>query len=194
MEQFHKGASYSALNTMRSALSLLISPEIGSDFRLRRFLRGVYRLRPSLPKYNITWDPKIVLDYLAPFFPNEEIALEALTLKLVTLLAIITAHRVQTLAAIEVENVEVSDSQITIKIPTRIKTSGPGKCQPLLLIPFFDEKPSICPARTLMTYLERTKPLRCTTKVVYFLQETLCTSLEPDSEQMNKIHIAEKWP
>lgn len=166
-DQFSKGASYSVLNTIRSALSLLISPEVGSDFRVRRFLKGVYRLRPSLPKYNTTWNPSVVLDHLAQSFPNEETTLQSLTLKLATLLALITAHRVQTLAAIEVENIEIADHEISIKIPARIKTSGPRRVQPTLLIPFFEERPSICPARTLKCYLDRTRPLRGATNKLF---------------------------
>lgn len=79
-----------------------------------------------------------------------------------TLLALISAHRVQTLHKIKINNIESLPSQINIKIPDLIKTSKAGINQPMLCIPFFSEKPEICPATTLLCYINRTAPLRKT--------------------------------
>lgn len=49
---------------MRLAVALLHGPEIGEDARLKRFFKGIFRLRPPRPKYDITWDPEIVLSHL----------------------------------------------------------------------------------------------------------------------------------
>lgn len=61
---FNKGASYGSLNSYRSAISQIATPDLASDYRLKRFFRGVYGLRPNLPKYNVTWDPSTVLAYV----------------------------------------------------------------------------------------------------------------------------------
>ena len=81
-------------------------------------------------------------------------------MKLVTLLALITAHRVQTYSLIKISNIDFSESKIQIRIPDRIKTSGVNKVQPLLNIPFYENNPALCTASALGTYLEKTKPVR----------------------------------
>lgn len=157
---FYSGCQYGTLNCYRSALSLILGPRISNDDRVTRFFKGIARLRPPLPKYSVTWNPSIVLNYLSNHYPNEGLKLEELTKKCVTLLALATAHRVQTLAKINIVNIEHFPSQLVIKIPDSIKTSRPGSKQPTLILPFFTSKPEICPSKTLIAYLDRTKHLR----------------------------------
>lgn len=160
-EHFHAGAQYSSLNTYRSALSLIISSKIGTDDRISRLFKGFYRLRPPLPKYNVTWNPTIVLNFLENWYPNNEISLEKLAKKVVTLLALVTAHRVQTLSKIKLQNIEViPNDKIIIKIPDLIKTSRARSLQPSLILPFYKEKPEICPVNALLSYKHRTENLR----------------------------------
>lgn len=159
---FNSGAQYGTLNSYRGALALLIGSHISTDDRIKRFYKGVFRLRPPTPKYDITWDTSKVLDTLGKWYPNENLSLQNLTKKCVTLLALATAHRVQTLHKANINNIESHTSQINIKIPNLIKTSKPGSNQPTLYIPFFNEKPSICPATTLLCYISKTAPLRQT--------------------------------
>lgn len=159
-KEFDEGASYGTLNSCRSALSLVLGSRVGSDDRVTRLFKGFYRLRPTLPKYDITWSPTIVLDYLSNLYPNNEIHIEHLTKKVATLLALVTAHRVQTLSLIKINNIEIYSDRLMIKIPDSIKTSRPGVSQPCLNIPFFSQRPEICPAETLKSYMNVTKKLR----------------------------------
>ncbi|KAL0820486.1 hypothetical protein ABMA28_006351 [Loxostege sticticalis] len=159
-ESYNSGSQYGTLNSYRSALALILGPYMSKDDRISRFLKGVYRLRPPRPKYNETWDTSLVLNYLHNQYPNEQLALEVLTKKCITLLALSTAHRVQTLAKIRIENIEILSSQIRIKISDLIKTSRVSAKQPLLVLPFFTDKPEICPSKTLLSYLEVTKTIR----------------------------------
>lgn len=157
---FNSGSQYGTLNTYRSALALLFGSNLLNDDRVKRFFKGVFRLKPPTPKYDVTWDTSIVLGELSKRYPNEDLSLEQLSKKCATLLALTTAHRVQTLSKICIQNLITSDSQIIIKIPDLIKTSRTGNNQPALYLPFFYQKPEICPARTLLAYLDRTKTLR----------------------------------
>ncbi|XP_037301262.1 uncharacterized protein LOC115454479 isoform X1 [Manduca sexta] len=158
--KFHEGLSYSTLNTMRSAISLILGPQLGTDERMTRFFKGIFKLRPKKPKYEVVWDPSIVLDYLSSLYPNESLGLELITKKLVTLMALVTAHRIQTLSLICIDNITINDNNVTIKITELIKTSAPGRPQPNLILPFFKENCSICPATTLLCYLNYTAKLR----------------------------------
>ncbi|XP_050512905.1 uncharacterized protein LOC126888594 [Diabrotica virgifera virgifera] len=158
-ELFNKGASYSLLNTYRSAIAQISGPELAQDFRLKRFCKGVFGLRPTRPKYEFSWDPAQVLDFVRSL-ETSSISLELLSLKCCILLALATGQRIQTLHNIEILNIQVLDKQICIKVPSRLKTSGYNKSQPFLIIPFFDNDTNICVARTLVAYLERTRELR----------------------------------
>lgn len=157
---FNSGSQYGSLNSYRSALAMLMGSNVSNDDRVTRFFKGVFRLRPPTPKYDITWDTSLVLDELAKWYPNEELSLEKLSRKCAMLLALTTAHRVQTLSKICIQNIVESDLQLTIKIPDLIKTSRVGVNQPTLHLPFFSQKPQICPAKTLLAYLDKTRGLR----------------------------------
>jgi hypothetical protein len=77
-------------------------------------MKGVYNLRPSEPKYCKTWDVSNVLGYLRKLSPIKFISLKDLTLKLVTLIAIITASRVQSLHLLTLNGLEKNCHSYTI--------------------------------------------------------------------------------
>lgn len=156
---FHKGASYGTLNSTRSAISLITDQKLGQDPGIKRFFKGIFRLRPSRPKYKTTWDPSIVLTFLRTI-DNDTCELDLLTKKTVTLLAIVTAHRVQTLTKVNIDNIKVVGENVTILIPDLIKTSGPKAYQPILQFSYYNRDPAICVARSLMAYLTSTKDIR----------------------------------
>ena len=156
-QQLNKGASYGTLNSYRSAISLIAYSDLGNDNRMKRFFRGISKMRPQKPKYKVTWDPGVVLTFLSSLHPNNDLSLEYLSIKVVTLLALITAQRVQTLSKITLSNIISLNDKIQIKIPDILKTSARNKPQPCLLIPWFKENPAICVASTLQRYMEVTK-------------------------------------
>jgi len=159
-KRFNDGASYSVLNTSRSAISLISVRDISQDRLISRFLKGVFRKRPIKPKYPSTWDTAPVLTYMENLPSMAHLKLKEATEKLTTLLALSTAHRLQTLSLINITNIEKSPTGIKIKIPELIKTSKPGSFQPELYLPFFKARPGLCVASCVLEYLEITKSLR----------------------------------
>ena len=63
---FNEGLAYSAINTARSALSSFLgvnhAEPIGSHVLVIRFMKGVARSRPALPRYRSIWDVNAVLN------------------------------------------------------------------------------------------------------------------------------------
>lgn len=151
---------YTSLNTYRSAISLITNKEVGSDKNIKRFCKGAANEKPSEPKYDYTYDPKIVISYLEKLQPNENLSLEILTKKFVTLLALITAQRVQTLSKIKMENINFSADEAKIFITEKLKTSSVNRTQPILSIPKFYENEKICVFSALKIYVERTAEIR----------------------------------
>ena len=70
-ELYHKGLSYSALNTARSALASVIvlqgNQSFGNHPLVSRFLKGTFTTRPALPKYKEVWDVNTGLEHLKTF-------------------------------------------------------------------------------------------------------------------------------
>lgn len=158
--KFHSGSSYSTLNSIKSALTLIIGPRLSEDDRVKRFLRGVFKLRPSMPKYEQIWDVSVVLNYLRSLGLNSSLSLKELSKKTATLLAIATGHRIQTFSLIKIQHIAKSSTKLEIKIPDAIKTTSPGRCQPILVLPFFRDDLVICPAKAVLDYMFRTKDYR----------------------------------
>jgi hypothetical protein len=59
-------------------------------------MKGVCENRPSLSRYSATWDIAVVLKYLGKMHPADKLSLKELTLKVVTLLALLSGQRRQT--------------------------------------------------------------------------------------------------
>lgn len=159
-ERFNCGSGYSSLNTHRSALSIILGKDVVTNDCVNRFLKGAYKIKPPNPKYNITWDPSIVLVYLANYFPYDKITLHDLAHKCITLLAIASAQRMQTLSLIKINNISIRDNILEIRVPDIIKTSRPGAFQPLIRLPFIRENEKICPALAIQCYIDKTKTVR----------------------------------
>lgn len=165
-KEYENGTSYGSLNGSRSAISLILGPEIGQNEVIKRFFKGIFKLRPPGPKYESTWDPKLVLDYFKDLL-NVDLSLKILGKKVLTLLALVSGQRIQTLSLIDIRNIVVKKDRLEIKIPDRIKTSKPGKKQPILILPPYKENLNICLADTLLYYLKKTETLRKDIKALF---------------------------
>ena len=160
---FKKGQSYSCINTARSALSTLVSfidsRCFGQEESVKRLMKGIFNRRPSLPRYTVTWDIKVVLDYLETL-STVEINLKFLTLKVTMLLALVTAQRVQTLKALVVKNLIKYDDRYVFTIDSLLKQTRPGFHVSHVTIPKFTKNLELCPCQCIDRYLVLTKDLR----------------------------------
>ena len=69
-----------------------------------KFFKDLSAKKPRKAKYSSIWDPDPVLKTLEKS-DNSVISIKKLITKLVTLLALITTHRVQTLTKIKISNI-----------------------------------------------------------------------------------------
>lgn len=164
-----KNYRYGTMNSHKSALSLILQNHIETDSRVSRFMKAISKINPSAPKYNNTWDPAQVINYFKDLGPNENLTLKQLTFKLVTLLSLVTGHRVQTISLIRISNILENSAGLQIFITDTIKTSGLNKIQPCLKIPFFPDNPVLCVASTLIIYKEKTMSYRKSDQDFLFL-------------------------
>ena len=189
---FESGEGYSAINSARSALSTMIvdknSMPVGRVPAVKRFMKGVFRLRPSLPRYSCIWDVNIVLDYLKVFYPNEELPLSHLTLKLTMLLALTTAQRTQTLHVLDIEDFQIYDNLVMIPITARLKQTNARNNKFKIELRSLEEDPSICVVECLKSYLKRTGKLRTSSKLlISYLKPYKAVSKQTISRWIKKV-------
>lgn len=149
-ERYQNGANHGTLNSARSALAIIATENIEANELIRKFLKGNSKTRPAKPRYDATWDVNPVLQQLEKLFPLESLTLKQLSHKLILLLALGTAHRLQTLTLIRIANISKSHTGLEIRIPERIKSTGSSSIRTTLKLPFFSEKPELCIASTLL--------------------------------------------
>lgn len=117
---------YSAINTARCMLSSVLSissdKTVGQWPLVKGFMKGVYNLKPSLPRYQQTWSVEIVLKYLQTLHPVRTLSLRFLSYKLVTLLLLLTGQRVQTIHCIDVDHIKIKENRIFIEIRELLKS------------------------------------------------------------------------
>lgn len=158
--RFHQGASYGILNSERAAIGLVSATDLRDNSDISRFFRGAYKMRPTKPKYNTIWSTDRLLEWAEKLEPLVSLSLKDTTFKLISLLALATAQRVQTLSLIKISNIVTTKDNVTIRITDQIKTSRVGTPQAFFIIPFFNIKKSACVARVLLHYMKITKELR----------------------------------
>ena len=74
-------------------------------------MKGIFESRPSLPRYQETWDVTVVLDYLSKLAPPEKLRLKDLTFKAVMLMALLSGQRRQTLHMLWVDFMQMSSTK-----------------------------------------------------------------------------------
>lgn len=152
---------YNSLCSARSAISSLISrdKEIGKDWHICRFLRGVFNLRPNLPR-RVIWDTGKVLKFLATWHPAKNLSLRQLSIKTVLLCLLVSGQRGQTIWAMETDNLifDKDHAKCTITVP--LKTSSPHNHISELVFKRYTPNTALCARHYLAQYSLRTKTLR----------------------------------
>ena len=162
---FHEGKyQYGSIAAARSALSAILPKQDGKTFgehpTVSKLLKGIYKLRPSLPKYTVIYDPDIVLSYIATLPKNSELLLELLTKKLVTLLCLLSGQRAQSIEALHLNYSSLSNGKYIFYIPSVLKTSKPGRHQAPLEFESFPDNENLCIVNCIQEYISRTKLIR----------------------------------
>ena len=165
LQEFKKeeGRSYSSMNTIRSAISSIARIDdvpAGAHPLVTRFMRAVFQKRPSLPRYQTTWDPDLVLNYIKSLGLNEDLSLIMLTKKLTMLMLLVSGQRSQVVHLLDVRNMVISDSRVSFQIGDPIKTSRPGSHMSQLSFAAYAPDKLLCVHTTILHYLHRTKDIR----------------------------------
>ncbi|CAH3179081.1 unnamed protein product, partial [Porites lobata] len=159
-----KGLKYSTLNTARSAISAVILPTnnhtIGTHPLVSRFMRGIYKSNPPTPRYHTTWNVQTVLTYLSSQDSVEKLDLKSLTLKLLMLIALVSAQRGQSIHMLDTACMKVTESSYEFSLPEHVKQSRPSFKTPSVILKAYPVNKALCVYSHLTEYLRRTQSLR----------------------------------
>ena len=163
-ELFEIGLSYNSLNVARSALASFViltdGNTVGMHPLIHRFLKGVYTKRPPTPRYEYIWDVRIVLNYLRKQSPASSLNLKQLTLKLVMLIALVTAQRSQSIHKLRLDEMQFKGSTAVFQITGLIKQSRPGRTGLTVRLPAYPADRRICVYTYLKHYIYKTRKYR----------------------------------
>ena len=118
-------------------------------------MKGIYKGSPPNPRYQSTWDVQPVLTYLASINPVDKLDLTMLTLKLVMLIALVSAQRGQSLHILDIGTgcmKEIPDGYEFL-LPAHIKQSRPGYKVPTVVLRAYPANSSLCVCTCLKEYL-----------------------------------------
>lgn len=156
-ERFEEGLGYSSINTARSAMVAVHHTLHGTPL-LARFMKGIFNLRPALPRYNCTWDVATVLKYLQTL-KLSCCDLKTLSQKLVMLLLLLSGQRVQTLQVLKLSNIKFLENKCIIYIDCLLKTSRPAAHTSHISFDSYSD-PDLCIISHLREYIHLTKDFR----------------------------------
>ena len=161
------GLSYSTVNTARSMLSSVRQLNIHSSLPVgqlpivKRFMKMIYELHPSLSRYTATRDlSTTVLNYFRKGASVSVLSLKELTLKLTFLLTLLSEQRCQTVKFFSIKTMELSDLKCTFAITNKVKRSLVGTHLKPVEFLAYPEDEKLCVIRHLQEYIKKTQVLR----------------------------------
>ncbi|MPC93505.1 hypothetical protein E2C01_088635 [Portunus trituberculatus] len=155
-DTFHRNARYAI-----SSLGIVVDGcRAGNHPLVIRFMKGVFNLRSPLPRYAATWDIQPVLRQLQSMHPLYMLSLKDLTLKLVMLMALTQAARVQTLHLLTIKGLCIEQDFIMVPLSGNIKQCRPQFNVCVIKFQTYPKDASLCVYGTLRQYLARTQELR----------------------------------
>ena len=119
-------------------------------FQIRRLLKGVFNLRPPVARYTSIWDVNLVLDYLCAMVTE---TLKDLSMKLATLLMILSGNRVNMLTHFNISNMYITQQECTFTFEHVLKTTRPGFNAEPMVFRAYPQCPQLCPVNTIWKYL-----------------------------------------
>ena len=163
-DMFHSGLSYSSINTARSVLSSLLyldnsSIPFGQLPIAKRFMKGIFELCPSLPKYTTTWNVNLAFEYIRKH-DLALLTLQGLSHRIAFLLCLLSRQRCHTVSKLFIDNMILEDDKVTFLITEKLKHTRIGTHQKPLEFLAFPHDKKLCIVSHLKEYLQKTGNVR----------------------------------
>lgn len=169
---FHKGLEYRTINVYRSALSAyhnqIEGTPVGQLKEVCTLMAGIDNLRPPTPKYSVIWEVDSVLKCIKNWGEEDDkLSNKDLSLKTAMLLALAKIKRCSDLQILDTRYMALGEDKVVFRLaekPKNFRTKG-------TIPPPIEYKSiggSLCPVRTIKSYVVRTTPWREKNKATRF--------------------------
>ena len=149
---FSEGLEYRIINGYRSAILAYHEKArripIGQHPKVYQILSMVFNKRSPPPKYTVIWDISRVIDHISTLGNNENLSTKIITLKLTTLLAILSSNRASELTYLDIRHIVFKENSVVFHFSKLTKTWRKGKSPPSFELKGF-EKAELCVIRRL---------------------------------------------
>ena len=158
---YESNLSYSSINTARSALSSFLQLESSIPFGqlaiVKRFMKGIYELRPCFPRHHSVWNVTTVFDYFRKQKTATELSLKELSVKVAFLLCLLSSQRCQTIVFLDIREMDLLEDRYIFHVKEKLKQSRAGyHIKPLEFMKYStDEK--LCVLTHLQEYIKKLK-------------------------------------
>ena len=147
---FDLGHSYKTITGYTTTIKKFIALDSRDQILLKRFMKGVYNLRPPKKRHMATWDITIVLNHLRNMNINTTMTISK---KLATLYMILAGTRVNSLFHLKITNMYLTDDECSFTFDQVIKHSRPGFNTQPLIFRAFPQDIQLCPVYHTKLYL-----------------------------------------
>ena len=156
---YDKGNSYSHIKATKAAIGhmILLPPysKIGDHPLIKKFMSGVFNLRPPRQKSAFVWDVKILFDHFDSLPDNTSLSDEVLSQKLVILLLILGGQRVNTIFWFRTDEMIINDISILFAPSHVLKHSRKNKKLNTFEYRSYPHNSKLCVVNCLKNYLDR---------------------------------------
>ena len=153
---------YSGIATAKAALNSFIKVDgkyLGQHELTSRFMLGIAKQLPRLPKYDNIWDPDQVVTFLKKWSPAKKLNLLQLSAKTATLILLVTGQRPQILHYLSLENMTLKNATVTFTITQNLKhTRGNAPATNITLKSYHDKR--VCVINYIKAYIAKVEKIR----------------------------------
>ena len=156
---YDKGASYSVIKSAKSALSHKYSippyTVLGEHPDMKKFMQGVFNLRPPKTKTGFIWDVKILFDHFNMLGENATLNDTDLTEKTLCLLLLLSGTRMNSVFNFNINEIKITNVGITINPSAVLKHSRQNRKMDVFYYKEFTANDKLCVVKALTEYTKR---------------------------------------
>ena len=123
--------------------------------------KGVFNIRPTLPRYAATWDATKVFTFINSKPTVTDCDLKPFSHRLAILLRLTTGQRDQTINCLKLDYIEISSDKVVLFVPKTLKTTGSVHHLPTIELNTFKDI-ELCVVTHLRQYIKMTATFRNT--------------------------------
>ena len=166
------GMQYNTIASTKSALANVITipgiPSLSEHPLLQRFLKGVHNLRPPNPRYSVTWDTTVVIEYLASL-PTDNMSTKLLSYKTVMLLTLLSGQRVSTLYNFRIDEMQLRMNEILFNVTALLKHDRVSRKKEPIIFHAYPHDEKLCPVTLIKQYMLVRDALVPSTEKAFFV-------------------------